>query len=710
MKPTSSFVHSTFARRIYGLFVVCSLLPVCVFAVVSLQKVSSRLDKESQERLHKAAKNAGMAVIEGLTLLQAELETTSIAPGGVTRDSARSTTLPARTRSFRTITVREYDAGKGILTGLPGRLSPAANTHLSAGNALLLATPEPAFGKPLYMVTSVNRTLSGHKLVVGEINPEYLWVLVGYTLPPGIDICILAPSGNALYATRQLTPSLVSSVMAQRKKVSIGQLAWHQHDADYLVNYWSLFLKPILLADAWTVVAVQSKKDSVGTAHAFMTTFLLVVFLTMLVVIFASSVLIRRSLKPLSILREGADRLSGGDFNTRVQISSGDEFEALATSFNDMSQQLGNQFTSLTDMGILVQKILQARDQETIVKELLLHYGHSRLHEWAAIALSEVNSQDRFRTVYTNRSGSVTTQSQWCSVRLNVEEIRTLRSATEGLRITAGDEFAAILAPVVNSGAGEFLLQPIVMGGALSGILILGYRQAPKQIQEERVRLKQIAHEIAVALDNIRLIDELLWLNRGTMEVLAKAVDAKSPWTAGHSQRVTDVSISIGQEMGLSASELELLQLAGLFHDIGKIGIPEAILDKTSKLTEAEYAIIKEHPGKGAEILKPIRSYHTIIPIVAQHHEQYDGQGYPGGLSGEEIILGARIMAVADVFDALHSSRPYRDGWEISKVLSYITENSGKRFDPAVVSAFLRLDHSLFLESPAVQVDQFPHR
>jgi putative nucleotidyltransferase with HDIG domain len=141
-----------------------------------------------------------------------------------------------------------------------------------------------------------------------------------------------------------------------------------------------------------------------------------------------------------------------------------------------------------------------------------------------------------------------------------------------------------------------------------------------------------------------------------------------------------------------------LLQLSGLFHDIGKIGIPEYILDKPDRLTEEEYIIIKDHPRKGAEMLKPIRAYHEVIPIVAQHHEQYDGQGYPLGLSGGEIVLGARILAVADVFDALYSNRPYREGWEKARVISFLEEKAGSNFDPEVVKAFMMIDLTAYFE------------
>jgi len=133
------------------------------------------------------------------------------------------------------------------------------------------------------------------------------------------------------------------------------------------------------------------------------------------------------------------------------------------------------------------------------------------------------------------------------------------------------------------------------------------------------------------------------------------------------------------------------LHRAALLHDIGKVGIPLSILDKPGALDDEEYAMIKKHPSIGARILEPIGSYKDIVPMVLQHHERFDGKGYPSGLSGNEIDIGARILSVADVYDALKSDRPYRKGWALERVVDLITEEAGRQFDPVVVEAFLAI-------------------
>jgi len=699
MKRVFSFIHSRVARRIFSLFVVCALLPVCVLALLSLYRVSARLELDSHERLRQVGKNAGMTILEGMTLLQAELESMPIPPGDGIKKISWQVLQAGRDKRFRAVTVVNNDAAWGTIRGVPNRLPPAAHTHLAAGNALILADTSLAAGDPVYMATSANINLPRHGLLLGEINPDYLWTLVGYTLPPGVDICILGPSGKTLYASRSLTPELVSLVMSNKNTLSTGQFEWQRSDEDYLVNYWSTIMKPAYRADSWTVVAVQSRHDSLGPARSFFTTFLLVILLTMFIVVFVSSVLIRRSLVPLSILKDGARRLSSGDFHSKVEIASGDEFEDLAVSFNDMSTRLGQQFTSLSEMGGLVQRILAAHDRVTITDTVMSRFRNSVSCEWLGISLTEGNSAFHMLTSYNYCSNGATTDTTQLDTLLMGEELETLRAASESLHVSGEHGFTALLAPMSGEGAGEFFLLPIFVKERFLGILILGYRRAPQSIPEELVRSRQIADEIAVALDNVRLINELSRLNRGTIEVIANAVDAKSPWTAGHSKRVTRLALEIGKEMGLSREDLELLQLGGLFHDIGKIGVPEYVLDKQDGLTEEEYALIKKHPEKGAAMLTPIRAYHGAIPIVAQHHEQFNGQGYPLGLAGTEIVLGARIMSVADVFDALNSDRPYRQGWDIGMVASYLRERAGSDFDPAVVKAFLRTDYVAYLEA-----------
>jgi putative nucleotidyltransferase with HDIG domain len=198
-------------------------------------------------------------------------------------------------------------------------------------------------------------------------------------------------------------------------------------------------------------------------------------------------------------------------------------------------------------------------------------------------------------------------------------------------------------------------------------------------------RNKDLEKSLREILEVNKRLDRLNW---GTLTALARAIDAKSEWTAGHSERVTKLALKIGHVLGLPQDKLENLHRAGLLHDIGKLGTPAELIDKSDRLTTEEQQIINEHPGIGERILEPIEAYAEIIPIVRQHHEWFNGKGYPDGLAGEAINLGARILAVADVYDALSSERPYRAAMDPDQVLQIMKEKSGSHFDPFVVEAF----------------------
>ena len=176
-----------------------------------------------------------------------------------------------------------------------------------------------------------------------------------------------------------------------------------------------------------------------------------------------------------------------------------------------------------------------------------------------------------------------------------------------------------------------------------------------------------------------------------TIELLRFTVEAKDAYTRGHSDRVSAYSVLIGEALGLSEDDLKTLKIGGLFHDIGKIGIPDSILLKTDKQDDEEYSEIKNHPAIGAHILSNATIFKDIIPIVKHHHERFDGHGYPGKLKGEEIPYLARIATVADSFDAMTSKRSYRDSLPIDVVKEEIKKNSGTQFDPEIAEVFLKI-------------------
>jgi HD-GYP domain-containing protein (c-di-GMP phosphodiesterase class II) len=200
--------------------------------------------------------------------------------------------------------------------------------------------------------------------------------------------------------------------------------------------------------------------------------------------------------------------------------------------------------------------------------------------------------------------------------------------------------------------------------------------------------LISLAEQLAMVIANTDLYKDLEQFVINMVKSLVFAIEAKDVYTRGHSERVSKYSMWIGERLGLEEKEYDKLKWSSILHDIGKIGIPESILNKPGRLTDDEFDIIKGHPKKGGEILLPVEQLSESIPGIIHHHERYDGNGYPAGLKGEEIPLTARIISVADTFDAISSSRAYRDAKSEEKAMSIIEEVAGTQLDAGLVAIF----------------------
>jgi putative nucleotidyltransferase with HDIG domain len=208
-----------------------------------------------------------------------------------------------------------------------------------------------------------------------------------------------------------------------------------------------------------------------------------------------------------------------------------------------------------------------------------------------------------------------------------------------------------------------------------------------------------------------RLVESNRLLEESALEAVASlnaTVDAKDPYTAGHSLRVQRIAVEIGREMGLDRHRLKTLHFAGLFHDIGKIGVPDAILTKPDRLTDEEFEIVKRHPEDGARIVGRLRSLQETVPAILHHHERWDGAGYPHRLLGDEISAEASIVGLADAFDAMTTDRPYSEARSLDEAIAEIVRNRGTQFAPAVVDAFLRvterMPEQLSIDAPLPQL------
>lgn len=207
--------------------------------------------------------------------------------------------------------------------------------------------------------------------------------------------------------------------------------------------------------------------------------------------------------------------------------------------------------------------------------------------------------------------------------------------------------------------------------------------------REELDLFQMLANQVAIAIENAKLMEDLRQAFYETAEALAEAIEKRDPYTGGHTKRVVTYSMAAAEYLGLSQETMEQLKLSAILHDIGKIGVEDRVLRKQAGLNDEEFGQMKTHPMMGAEIMEHVEKLKYVIPGMKYHHEKFDGKGYPEGLKGADIPLIARIIAVADTFDAMTSDRPYRKGLSDETAINELIKFSNTQFDPDVVKAFI---------------------
>ncbi len=692
MKTYYNFFHSKLARRFFLLFICCAILPIGIVSFLSFTHVVNQLDKQCQMKLHQAAKSVGMGIFERLMFLQAEMNIVSTYFIKKSDISPQTLTYAANEPLEKRIKDMDLFIEVSITDHIkkPPELTPAAMKHLKSGEPFLFVRNFSGRPSRVFMAMPVSSQNSEAKILIGEINNDYLWGIGPFQVwPPMTELCVLDQSKNILFSSLPLPLSFQNQIAFQKDVSTLRQYKWKDKDTTYLACSWDAFLKSQFHAPMWTIMLSQSETEIHNPIVYFKKTFLLIVLGFIFVVLFLSSILIRKRLVPLKKLQQGTLRIAAKNFDSRVNIASGDEFEDLGESFNSMAIQLGRQFNALETMAEVSQTILSTLDADRI-KETIFK-GMRNIFKCDVISVSLIDSHDDKRGITDIDKGIIEGNRHVETFQLSSGDFQKFDENPDYFLIDEGCELPPYLYPVARNGIKSFLVLPIFLKERLSGFIAIGFINPHSIFEEDHVQGRQLTDQVAVALSNSFLVEELNQLNWGTLTALARTVDAKSPWTAGHSERVTTLALKIGEAFDFSLKELETLRRGSLLHDVGKIGIPVSILDKPGKLTDEEYSTIKNHSALGARILEPIRAYSEIIPIVVQHHERFDGKGYPEGIAGEAISLGGRILAVCDVYDALVSDRPYRSGWEHERVMEIIEQESGKQFDPKIVEVFLEV-------------------
>jgi HD-GYP domain-containing protein (c-di-GMP phosphodiesterase class II) len=472
--------------------------------------------------------------------------------------------------------------------------------------------------------------------------------------------------------------------------------------------------------------------------------FVFSIFLIVLLVCGILSILFSHLvIKPLRNLLSTIHDVESGNWNATVNIKSSDELETIGTSFNKMIREINKLYKKdidkerelsrvrlelehksrheelNTQLEFKIKELEAANraitslskevkgkniDLEKAIKQL------KKINEVSRILSSIIDPEELLKII--TRTSADLLNTQRAVLHINKDMSSTLQyqkeSGLESLDSFPYDlnsHFMELLSygkqlflPQAGDQAGDngqfvsLIGVPLQIKAQVIGAMILEDKADSTAFTKEDLSLlTTLSNHAVVAIENAWLYKSFKDNYFATIQSLVNALEASDRFTKGHSERVRFLSLELGRHIGLDFKELEILEQASILHDIGKIGIESFILQKQGKLTPNEYSMIKAHPLIGEEILGPIDSLTEVRQIIIQHHERYDGKGYPYGLRGDELSLKAKILAVVDTFDAMMSDRPYRKALSMKKIKQEVIDHSGTQFDPYIVESFIEL-------------------
>jgi putative nucleotidyltransferase with HDIG domain len=412
--------------------------------------------------------------------------------------------------------------------------------------------------------------------------------------------------------------------------------------------------------------------------------------------------------RPIRQLVETTKSIIKGELQKKIKVSSKDEIGVLAAYFNQMTEEIHKSKNRLENYSHELEEKIKEK-----VEQLNLIY---RIGQEVSTTLELTEVLERIVERLTGIIGL-----RICAILLlDEKEENLLIKASRGLqakdiqetKIKKGEAVSgwvwdygqSVLTQDINKDErfskrqqeryylGSFISVPLRWGDRIVGVINLNQKKNASAFSEDDLRLlEEIAIECSTAIENAKLYKNLQETYLSTIAALAAIIDAKDHYTRQHSENVTRLAVAIAKEDGLKEEEVDLIRRACQLHDLGKISIHDYILTKPDKLSSSEWEEMKQHPEKAAQILSPLAFMEKVVSYIREHHERYDGKGYPSAKKGEEISLGARIMAVADAFDAMISERPYRHALSIEEAINELKLYSGTQFDPRVVKLLLNV-------------------
>jgi HD-GYP domain-containing protein (c-di-GMP phosphodiesterase class II) len=483
--------------------------------------------------------------------------------------------------------------------------------------------------------------------------------------------------------------------------------------------------------------------------------FLLTNVVTVFIVSFILSALFSKYImSPLKGFMNAIRQIESGDWNAKVALSSKDELGMIGSSFNRMIQEVKKLYEKNLKKEKEISKVRleleHKREFEELNSQLRFKVKEVETSNRAVLSLTkEVKFKNIELEKMVERLKKINDIGKVLSTIIETDELIRLiiKTTAELLHAEKGSihlrkdeatrltlqyqrgmgienlthlslDFHPLYKKMIEEGTHVFIKNPVSEGperrnasaigvplkmkGQIIGGMLLEEKLGGSQFTDDEMDLlTTLANQAMVAIENAWLYESVKSNYFGTIQALVNALEASDRYTRGHSERVRYLSMELAKYLGLDYKELEVLEHASILHDIGKIGIDSFILNKQGKLSSTEFSLIKAHPLIGDEILGPLGTLHSVRTTILQHHERYDGTGYPYGIAGEEISLKARILSVVDTFDAMMTDRPYRKALSIEMIKNEMRHNAGTQFDPLVAKAFLEMleqrSHELLL-------------
>ena len=661
-------VSGRVTRRTLLTILACGLVPVLVLAGIGYKAVSTSLVRNASARLAAETDAHASLVTDRVERLA------NVLHGSIDSVPLGNNGIPVRNLSSRA----HFDAvlletaqdrvtrSLGTMAARP-TLSDAENESLRNGRPVLLVGARKNKHNTMFLVVSTGKDGPGFPRVWGHAT---IASALG-DLDDGSaqkDFCVYA-DGAPIYcrADGNVVPlgadvATPSGVMTSRVNGSTMLSAYGRLGADHGFG-----------STSWYLVMSSPQSAALAPLALMRTVMTFGLVITALVLVGISQLLSRRRVTPLVSLTSAVDQLRAGDYTARVEPTSADEFEALTDGFNQMARELERRFSTFDTMHRVDLALLEQHTAAAVSGTV--SEGIPALLNATAVAVVTARREDPLR--WCGEVMAPDRLPQRIDVMVTRSVASALRQTPDWFIVGASDPLPDYCAALTRRAGASVVIFPMMQFGRPFGVLAVALHPDVMATPRMLASARQIATQLALGMANAARLDDLELASNGALVALARAIDTASQWTERHSERVADLAVNIAKRVGLDEKLQMMLRRAALVHDIGKLRLPRALLDKTGELTDAESRAIQSHTVLGAEMLLSIPAFRDVMPLVQQHHELLDGSGYPNGLQAEKLSPAVRVLTVADVYDALVSDRPYREGLTPEGALGILRRGAG---------------------------------